>query len=90
MDYVECKIPKEFCNVRKNGKCTLNIQCQKIIEQCEGCDRVENGYCKAYINPTSKWVDGKICPMATHVEQSSKKDKKVRVGQQKQSKKRKK
>lgn len=90
MDYVECKIPKEFCNVRKNGMCLLNTECQKIVEQCMGCNRVENDYCKAYINPASKWMGDRECPMATHIEHESKKDKKVRVGQQKQSKKRKK
>jgi len=82
-----CKIPKEFCNVRmENGECRLERTCSPIVDQCtsENCDRIENGYCKVYVNPSAKWSHGKKCPMAPIEIENKKKDSKVRVGQQKQ------
>jgi len=78
-----CDIPRTFCNLREeDGSCQLKRPCLPIVEQCEGCDKVENGYCKSYIAPAMKWVGGVNCPMAVHLEKEEKK-KKIRVGQQK-------
>ena len=83
MSYI-CDIPRTFCNLREeDGSCQLKRPCLLVVEQCEGCDKVENGYCKAYIAPAVKWAHGRDCPAATHIELGDKKDK-VRVGQQKQ------
>ena len=32
--------------------------------------------CLAYINPVAKWENGKICPLATHVERKVEEEKK--------------
>jgi hypothetical protein len=88
MEYPKCTISKEICSFRnKNGYCTLGITCQKIVEQCEGCNKVENGYCRAYINPENKWKYGRECPLASHLEKKKLEYAKTRVGQQKQKKK---
>ena len=87
MSYI-CDIPKKFCNLReKDGTCRLERPCLPIVDQCKGCDKEENGYCKAYIAPAIRWAHGRECPMATHIEREDKKKKireKIRVGQQKQ------
>lgn len=89
---MNCDIPKKFCNaITEDGLCTLNYKCQPVVEQClqkDGCARIENGYCKAYINPESKWRQSKICPLATHfvVRLDDRSQGKQRVGQQKQKK----
>jgi len=84
MSYI-CDIPKKFCNLRaKDGLCELKRPCLPIVEQCEGCEKIENGYCKAYIAPAVKWAHGRDCPAATHIETEEEKKKKLRIGQQKQ------
>lgn len=87
----KCTIPKSLCNARdKDGYCKLGVGnvCQPIIEQCEGCKRIDNGYCSVYINPKVKWSHDKKCPLASHliilVEESQKG--KSRIGQQKHKK----
>ena len=62
---------------------------QPIHEKCVGCERIhpEEKVCLAYLYPAEKWRLGN-CPMATHITEqvdNSKKGK-VRVGQQKQKK----
>jgi hypothetical protein len=84
MSYI-CDIPKKFCNLRaKDGACELKRPCLPIVEQCEGCERIENGYCKAYTSPVVKWLHGVNCPMATHIETEEEKKNTLRIGQQKQ------
>jgi len=89
MLYPKCTIPKEICQQRDaNGYCKMGILCMEIVEECEGCSRIDNGYCSAYINPKAKWSAGKQCPLASHLE--AKKVEvvgKIRSGQQKQKKK---
>lgn len=61
-----------------------------IVEQCVGCDRVDEGLCNTYPNPGA-WFrhPGQYCPLASHIKPTSSAPKgKVRVGQQKQTKKR--
>lgn len=87
----KCTIPKNICNVRdKNGYCKLGVGnvCQPIVDQCEGCKRIDNGYCSAYINPEAKWSYGKKCPLASHLIMlvGDPQKSKTRVGQQKQTK----
>lgn len=33
----------------------------KIVEQCEGCDRIKDQYCSTYLFPEKKWRLG--CPL---------------------------
>jgi len=94
----KCEIPKTVCNLRdKDGYCSLGYECRPVIDKCldgeEGvsCERIENGYCQVYIFPETKWRANKTCPMATHLKKkeiSRKEQNKIRVGQQKQSKRR--
>ncbi len=87
MDYIKCTIPKEKCDLRKkNGSCKLRVVCQPIIEKCEGCEKIDNGYCVTYMRPEVKWSNNRICPVATHIETEAQKKKKIRVGQQKHKK----
>lgn len=89
---MKCDVPKMFCNVRdENGNCTLNTKCRPVVDQClenGGCNRIDNGYCKAYINPAAKWRQSKICPLSTNftVRLDDYPRSKKRVGQQKQKK----
>ena len=85
MTHVKCSIPKDICSIRdKGGNCTLGIACQKIVEECEGCDRIDHGYCRSYINPKAKWMTVRKCPLASHLKTQIKSNGKLRVGQQKQ------
>lgn len=83
---IKCNIPKEFCNVRNpDGTCAINQICEPVVEQCEGCSKVENGYCKIYIRPSVKWRFGRTCSSATHIKTEAEiQREKRRVGQQKQ------
>ena len=65
--------------------------CHAIVEQCNGCDRVtvlaDGSFCAVFPDPSIKWRRG-VCNMATHIKTESKSQEgKVRVGQQKQKKK---
>jgi len=96
-DKRKCNIPKEYCSIRdKEGYCSLSkgYECQPVVDRCKedkGCERMENGYCKAYIFPASKWRPASKwgrgnCPLATHVKielETKKQQMKRRVGQQK-------
>lgn len=89
MRYPKCVIPKERCNLRdEEGRCRMGILCQEIVEECNGCNRIDNGYCSAYINPSVKWKAGRQCPLASHLTTIIKDEGKRRVGQQKQKKRR--
>lgn len=62
-----CEVPKTFCNVRDlNNYCMLDKLCEKIVEKCVGCNRVEKDYCKAFICPETKWLTGD-CTLASHI-----------------------
>jgi hypothetical protein len=61
---VECGLmTKKGCGFKTGA-------CLPIIEQCEGCAKVveypTGKYCKAYPEPSVKWLSGK-CPTATHI-----------------------
>lgn len=74
---IVCEIPKTFCNVRDLNKyCMLEKQCEKIVDQCVGCNRIENGYCKAFIRPATRWLAGN-CTLASHIVYEAKEVKKV-------------
>ena len=84
MSYI-CDIPKKFCTLRgEDRSCMLKRPCLPIVEQCEGCGKVENGYCKSYTAPAVKWAHGRTCPLAAHIETEEGRKNKLRVGQQKQ------
>ena len=100
MDYIKCTIPKEKCDLRvEGGSCKLMVECLPVVDRCEGtdsneetsgrkCAKIDNGYCRVYYNPAAKWIGDRHCPMATHYETEEAKKKRIRVGQQKQRKKR--
>lgn len=50
--------------------------CHPIVEQCEGCAKVNDfpagKYCLVFPDPLSKWRTGN-CNMATHLEQTTNK-----------------
>jgi len=99
-ELIKCRIPKKFCNARTTGGgCILNTECKPVVDKCRStwidpedhdkgktpdCSRIEEGYCKAYINPEYKWTLTKECPLADHIVRESKKFERRRVGQQKQ------
>ena len=67
--------------------------CHTIVEECQGCERIfQSGtgqYCKVFPQPAIKWRRG-ACNMATHKKGDNGKSQaasKVRMGQQKQKKK---
>jgi len=89
----KCNTSKKYCNVRtKDGLCKLDAECRPVVEQCKNyedksCDRIDSGFCSAYINPEVKWKVTKTCPLATHIiTRVETKKGKIRVGQQKQKK----
>lgn len=67
---------------------------QEIVQQCikykdseKSCDNIVDNFCKRYPVPSTFWRMGG-CPMATHVKFDQVSDtSKVRIGQQKQKKK---
>jgi len=66
----------------------LNIPKKKIVEKCIGCTKVqEDDFCFSYYSPETIWRIGN-CPLATYISKSSDQEQqKIRVGQQKQKKK---
>lgn len=75
-----------------NGRVLNGMTMETIVEECQGCERAEereNGtFCKNFPVPSAKWRRG-VCNMATHKKAEAKNggQAKVRVGQQKQKKK---
>lgn len=62
------------------------LEKKPIVEQCTGCDNIVEDKCRIWVAPAGKWRMG-VCPSATHVKAEKKEqEQKVRVGQQKQKK----
>lgn len=66
-----------------------------LMEQCDGCKRIVTDdrlewegqqRCAAYINPKAKWRVGKHCPLCSTIVHTVEQQGKVRLGQQKQKK----
>lgn len=75
-----CLIPKDCLRkvtLNLESVCSLNMVCQPIVEQCEGCNKVEEGYCRLYASPATKWRITKICPSSSHVKAEAKAEKKI-------------
>lgn len=65
----------------------MQLERQPVVQQCEGCNNIDEGLCKKWVSPAAKWRIG-ICPSASHVKVDAHENgQKVRVGQQKQKKK---
>lgn len=69
---MECTInkPGASCQFMTQRGCTfMGGACFSMVEQCEGCTRIETyetgRYCTVYPNPTIKWRNG-TCNLATH------------------------
>ena len=100
MTWIKCETPKKYCRARsKEWGCSLDVVCEPIIEKCRGdwknpedheegknpdCSKVEGEYCWAYINPEVKWAGNRDCPLCNHLIEETTKQKRIRVGQQKQ------
>ncbi len=92
-EVMKCLIPKENCNARSpEGYCNIHTVCEPIVEKCIGCIKIVNEYCVSYARPSLKWVNDRICPLASHVEKklAPREEAKKRVGQQKSKQKKKK
>lgn len=93
---MQCVTVKEGvpCAFMSKAGCSfIGGACKPIVEKCQGCDRAkpytDGVYCLSFPDPEVKWRTG-ICAMATHIKLDAKgADAKVRVGQQKQAKKKK-
>ena len=63
------KPDKECKFMSKSGCKYKDGACKPIVEQCEGCERIEefNGvkYCMVFPEPSKKWKNG-LCNFATH------------------------
>ena len=56
-----------------------------IVDEYNGCDYVfiqlpllevpPINTCRAYLSPEAKWMNGKVCPLASHVKKESKEEK---------------
>lgn len=76
--------------MRKRYQISNIAENQPIVAQCAGCNRIEGDVCRSYYSPGAYWRRG-ICPLASHVKYTDPKEAiKQRIGQQKQSKKKKK
>lgn len=63
------------------------VEKKPVVNQCVGCDNIEEEVCRIWVSPEAKWRLG-ACPSATHIKvQTKETEQKVRVGQQKQKKK---
>ena len=64
-----------------------------VTPECKGCKNIlEDGTCYRYAQPPAWWRAGRKCPMATHLKKDiadPRKKERKRVGQQKQTKKKK-
>jgi hypothetical protein len=70
MDCATTKEGYECFFMRKDG-CRFNGgSCHAVVEQCDGCQRVESfpvgKFCLSFPDPNAKWRNGD-CNMATHV-----------------------
>jgi len=48
---------------------------EKIVEQCQGCAKVNGDFCTVYTFPAAKWRSGN-CPVCTTLVTEERKDKK--------------
>lgn len=65
-----------------------NYMTRYIVHECIGCDKVSNGLCETYINPSAWFRNGRHCPLASHIKHAvgTLKATRKRVGQQKHRK----
>jgi hypothetical protein len=85
----KCNIPKDCLSKSEEGLCKAGIVCDPIVEKCNGCNKIEDSYCKSYPRPSAMWRTSQVCPLASHVMYQDPKfiAEKLRIGQQKQKKK---
>jgi hypothetical protein len=70
---MQCRtvLPGTECTFAGKDGCTYHKgECQPIVEECIGCDKIVDSVngkvCSAYPEPSKKWQGG-ICNAATHV-----------------------
>jgi hypothetical protein len=76
----ECVVIKKGkeCPFATKNECSfVGGHCDQIIQQCEGCSRIEDWpegkYCSSCAAPESKWTRGP-CNMASHIEKEKEKE----------------
>lgn len=69
-------------------KIPKNEENQPIVEKCLTCEKIVDNRCKIWYSPETRWRIG-VCPNATHVKLEVSEKERVRIGQQKQKKKKK-
>lgn len=66
--------------ITQEGMMYNGFLCKPVVEQCEGCDRVQGfdgqDFCSSYPLPASKWSMGR-CNFATHLKREVKASAKV-------------
>ena len=73
---MKCVREMDACPHLINDNCIYKEGCQPVIDKCEGCARVDNGYCDAYPEPELKWKNGD-CNLATNIVREVKAKKKI-------------
>ena len=80
---MNCATIKEgvFCHLMSKSGCNFNAgECQTIVEQCKGCDKItsytKGEYCNSFPNPAIKW-EWIRCNFASHVKADKNIEKKV-------------
>ncbi|MGB9629848.1 MAG: PxxKW family cysteine-rich protein [Thermodesulfobacteriota bacterium] len=84
--------PGSECVFMKKNGCSYNGgNCYTIVENCNGCERIEEypqgKFCKIFAEPRVKWLSN-ICNMATHVKREIKTEAQKSIDPLKLSKKR--
>jgi len=82
-----CELLKRCIHRADDSVCRINIACKPVVENCDGCIRIEDGYCRSFAFPAIKWRSMGGCPMASHIVAEAYTIGKIRAGQQKQKKK---
>lgn len=67
---------------------TRDVVFEEVIDKCVGCNRIDpmHNVCLTYPKPVNMWRV-QTCVLASHIVREKRKEDKVRVGQQKQKKK---
>ncbi len=70
--------------IKQEGKAKKKMiegQFSEIVKECEGCQNIKidsdtpnKRFCRVYLYPETKWSNGKICPMSTHVKREMKEE----------------
>lgn len=76
-----CEKKGRDCSLLFKSGCAFgDAGCSKIVEQCEGCNKIaqliDGEHCRCYAKPEAQWKSGN-CNMASHVKAESAKAAKI-------------